>query len=166
MMLGMLVAAQLASSPALGLQEGRCRTPEPGPAILVDIVGLKDRTGRLRLELYPANDADFLADDNILLAAGKTFARVDVATPASGAVQLCMRAPGPGRFSLSMLHDRDGNHRFEPMNDGIGFAGNPRLGWGKPRAADAAVQVSGAATRITVIANYRHGLRMRPEAQR
>jgi hypothetical protein len=35
----------LASTPELGKAEGKCRPGESGPAFLVDVVGLKDRTG-------------------------------------------------------------------------------------------------------------------------
>jgi len=84
MILWFAVTAMLASSPDLGIEAGRCRAPEAGPAFMVQVEGLKDRAGRLKLELYPANERDFLADDNVLVAAGKAFARVDVPTPANG----------------------------------------------------------------------------------
>ena len=67
----LLAGAAIPSTPDLGKAEGQCRANESGPAFLVDVKGLKDRQGRLKLELYPANDADFLADDNILIASGK-----------------------------------------------------------------------------------------------
>jgi hypothetical protein len=57
----------------LGKAAGRCRSNEAGPAALVAVMGLKDRAGLLRAELYPANDADFLNDDKILVREGKTF---------------------------------------------------------------------------------------------
>src|SRR5689334_8360802 len=107
-----LMLLHLRSSPDLGKAEGRCRPGESGPSFLVDVAGLKDRRGLLKLELYPANDDDFLEDDNVLLNHGKTFRRVEVAVPQSGPVTLCIRAPGPGLYALSLLHDRDANHKF------------------------------------------------------
>lgn len=149
-------SAPLESSPGLGLAEGRCR---PGsPEIIVDVVGLKDRKGRLRLELYPANDRDFLADDNKLIAAGKAFARVDVPVPQAGPVRLCIRAPAPGAYTMSLLHDRDSNHKFGLSSDGIGFPGNPRLGWSKPSAAQATIHVGPGRTETPIVLNYRHTL--------
>lgn len=156
----------IASSPSLGVAAGTCRPGESGPAVLVEVVGLRDRRGRLRLELYPDNDGDFLADDNVLVEAGKSFARVDVPTPPAGPVELCIRAPRPGRYALSLLHDRDGDHRFAITADGIGFAGNPRLGWSKPHAAAASLEVAAGLTRTTIIPNYLHGLAMRPDRRR
>jgi hypothetical protein len=60
-----MASAQLKSTPTLGMAEGRCRANEPGPAFMINVVGLKDRGGTMKAELYPANDTDFLADDNI-----------------------------------------------------------------------------------------------------
>lgn len=131
---------------------------ENGPAFIVTVDGLKDRRGRLRLELYPANDTDFLADDDRLVAAGKAFRRVDRPVPATGPVTLCLRAPGPGLYAISLLHDRDANHRFSLWHDGVGFAGNPAIGWWKPHARAAAARVGDAPTRLRITLNYRHGL--------
>lgn len=154
----LMLAAAIPSSPDLGKAEGRCRASENGPAFLVEVKGLKDRKGRLKLELYPANDTDFLADDNVLVAAGKPFRRVEEAVPATGPVQLCIRAPGPGTYALSLLHDRDANRRFSISVDGIGFAGNPKLGWSKPSAAAASATVDSGPEHIVIIVNYRRGL--------
>ncbi|MBW8742828.1 MAG: DUF2141 domain-containing protein [Sphingomonas sp.] len=158
-----IMAVSLASSPDLGVAAGRCRIPETGPAFLVDVTGLKDRAGRLKLELYPASDEDFLADDNVLISAGKAFARVESATPQEGPVQLCIRAPHAGRYALSLLHDRNSDRKFQLSIDGIGFSDNPKLGWSKPGADRVAVDVGDAPRRITIVMNYRHGLGMRPE---
>jgi uncharacterized protein (DUF2141 family) len=132
------------------------------PAILVLPEGLKDRKGELRLELYPDNDADFLQDDKILIEAGRTFRRVDVPTPASGPIALCIRAPRPGRYTLMLLHDRDSNRKFGAFVDGAGFPGNPRLGFGRPRAAQALITVGHGVTTTRIVLNYFHGLSFSP----
>jgi uncharacterized protein (DUF2141 family) len=157
-----LLAAAVASNPTLGKAAGACRVAEPGPAIIVDVEGLKDRAGTLRLELYPDNDHDFLADDNVLVESGKTFARVDLPVPSSGPVAMCIRVPHAGTYSLSLLHDRDGNLKFSASTDGIGFPGNPRLGWFKPKAAITSVVAGPGLTGIHIRMNYRRGLLMRP----
>jgi len=158
----LLVAAATQSTPDLGMAEGRCRSNEPGPAFLVNVEGLKDRTGKLKLEVYPARDSDFLADDNILISAGKVFRRVEQSIPASGPVQLCIRVPAAGSYAVSLLHDRDGNRKFGWRVDGIGFAGNPKLGWGKPAASAASAVARSGPTQIEIVMNYRRGLGMRP----
>lgn len=153
----------LKSTPDLGKAEGRCRPGESGPALLVEAVGMKDRTGNMKLEVYPSNEKDFLADDNILVAAGKTFRRVEVPVPQSGPVVLCVRIPGPGTYAVSVLHDRNTDRRFNWKIDGIGFSGNPKLGWSKPNYRKSSVSVSsGGVSRIAVTMNYKNGLGVSP----
>lgn len=151
-------AAQLPSSPSLGVAEGRCRANEQGPAILVEVAALKDRQGLLKLEVYPSNDRDFLADDNVLVMAGKVFRRATGPVPARGGVQICIRVPAPGAYSLSLLHDRDSNRRFGLSVDGVGFPNNPRLGLSRPRAAATRVVAGPGITRIRIVMNYRRGM--------
>ena len=148
----------LPSTPDLGKADAACRASEPGPAVLVLVTGLKDRSGRIKAELYPANDDDFLADDNVLIMAGKAFRRVEVPLPASGPVQLCLRIPGPGAYALTVLHDRDSNRKFGLSTDGVGFSGNPKLGLSKPKAASARFVAGAGLTPVTVRMNYRRGL--------
>jgi len=156
----------LPSSPDLGKAEGRCRAGETGPALLVEAVGLKDRTGNMKLEVYPSTDEDFLADDNVLVAAGKVFRRVEVPTPDSGPVVLCVRIPGPGTYNISLLHDRNADRKFNWKIDGIGFSGNPHLGWSKPSAKSARLHVSsGGVSRTSIVLNYKSGLGVAPLKQ-
>lgn len=162
MIASLLFLAAIPSSPDLGKEAARCRPSEHGPAFLVEIKGLKDRKGRLKLEVYPANDRDFLADDNVLVEQGKTFRRVEVDVPSKAEPELCVRLPGPGEYAVSLLHDRDGNRKFGWRTDGIGFAGNPKLGWGKPDVTDASAHADAGLNRITIVMNYRRGLAMRP----
>ena len=158
----LLATAPLASSPELGKAEGRCRDNEPGPALLLDVVGLKDRTGWMKAEVYPANDTDFLQDDNILLNAGKVFRRVEFPVPRSGEITICVRVPGPGAYSVILLHDRDMNHKFNWRIDGVGFPGNPKLGWSKPKAAAARVNAGAGQTRVPIVLKYLRGFGFSP----
>lgn len=160
--LPLVTAARIPSTPDLGKKEGQCRPEESGPAFIVRVMGLKDRTGNLKLEVYPADEKDFLADDNVLIMAGQTFRRVEERVPATGIPQLCVRLPGPGTYAVSLLHDRDQNRKFNWRVDGIGFSGNPRLGWGKPSVRKASVRAGTGLTTISIVLNYRHGLGVAP----
>lgn len=153
-----LAAVALRSTPDLGKAEGQCRAHEPGPAFMVAVDGLKDRAGLLKLEVYPAVAGDFLADDNVLIAAGKTFRRVEMPTPQQGPVRLCIRVPAPGDYALSLLHDRDSNHKFGLSVDGIGFSRNPKLGLGRPAVASVRIAAGAGITPTSITLNYRQGL--------
>ncbi|MEG3163917.1 DUF2141 domain-containing protein [Sphingomonas sp. PB2P19] len=152
----------LASGPAatqgiLGPDAAACRASE-GPAIQVDATGLKDRTGDLKLELYPANETDFLKPDKDLLAAGKTFRRISVTTPAAGAIALCLRVPRPGRYALLLVHNRDGKNKFSFWSDGAGFPGNVKLGRARPKVGQALIDVGSGITVTHIRLQYLRGL--------
>lgn len=157
-----VLAGGLASSPDLGKAEGQCRSGETGPALLIAVNGIKDRSGWLKAEVYPSNDRDYLQDDNILLNAGKVFRRVEGPMAKSGEPTVCVRVPGPGAYSIIVLHDRDTNHRFNWTVDGVGFPGTPRLGWSKPKAATARVVAGAGLTRVDVTMQYKRGLSFAP----
>jgi uncharacterized protein (DUF2141 family) len=160
--IALLLAAFVGTSPSLGKAEGQCRAGETGPAFLVDVIGLKDRVGLLKLEVYPNNDKDFLEDDNVLVNAHKTFRRVEEPVPQGANVQLCIRVPAPGPYSVSLLHDRDSTHKFAWTIDGIGFASNPHLGWFKPKSEATRAFAGPGLTHIQIVLNYRSGLGVAP----
>lgn len=155
-------ASAIPTSPELGMEEGRCRSGEKGPAFIVTVPALKDRKGRLKLEIYPANATDFLADDNVLIGAGKVFRRVEEAVPAAGPVHLCIRVPEAGTYAVVLLHDRNLDHKFNWTIDGIGFSDNPKLGWGKPAAQAVAIAAGAGLTSIAIVLNYRSGFGVAP----
>ena len=152
-----LLAAGQADAAVLGPDAPACVAGK-GPAILANIVGLKDRSGDLKLELYPANEQDFLKDDRDLLREGKLFRRIRVAVPQTGPVAMCMRVPHAGRYALLFTHNRDGRNKFSFWTDGAGFASNQKLGRSRPKLAQATIDVSGGVTGVTIRAQYLRGL--------
>ena len=156
-----LVAIAALGGPAgaqvLGSDAAACR-PGEGPAIAVEVSGLKDRTGELKLELYPDDEAGFLKDDHVLIAAGKTFRRVVVPTPPSGAPMLCIRVPRPGHYALLLTHNRDGKNKFSFWTDGAGFASNVKLGRSRPKVEQALVEVGAGVTTVRITVQYLRGL--------
>ena len=146
-----LVPATTLAAP-LGSDVAACEADRP--AILASIVGLKDRKGIVKLELYPATQADFTRNDTDLIAEGKTFRRVTVTPPAAGPVQMCIRVPGPGRYALLMTHNRDGQNKFKYTIDGAGLPANKRIGLAKPKVDGAVVQVGERTLPLTIRAQY------------
>ncbi len=154
--------AHVAPNPRLGTEGAACRPGESGPAIEVWVDGLKDRKGVLRLELYPDNDEDFLADDAKLVEEGKPFRRVDMPVPPTGRPMLCIRTPSTGTFTLALLHDRNGDQKFNAFADGAGFPGNPHLGLSKPAAAKARIMVEPGMNQTAIRLNYWRGFSFGP----
>lgn len=128
------------------------------PALRVNVQGIKDRTGRLKLELYPAAEGDYLRDDHVLVKEGKLFHRSFATTPKSGNIVLCIKAPRPGRYALFLTHDRDGANKFNIWKDGAGVPSNRKLGRSKPKLADGIVTIGATATPITIKMQYVRGL--------
>lgn len=152
----MLVPAGV-SAAVLGSDAAACINRDR-PAIEVLVTGLKDRTGSLKLELYPATEEDFLKDDRDLIAEGKFFRRVRAATPANGPVTLCIKAPDPGRYALFFTHDRDGKNKFNVWTDGAGLPSNEKIGRAKPQLSQAVVTVPRGVRRIAIRAQYLRGI--------
>jgi uncharacterized protein (DUF2141 family) len=152
-------AAFPAAAPAQAAMLGDVSACEVGdmPAIRANIVGLKDRTGELKLELYPANKDDFLKDDRDLLKEGKVFRRVRVATPGTGPVSLCISVPHPGRYALLFTHDRDGKNKFNFWTDGAGFPSNKKLGRARTEVNEATIDVPDGVATTTIVAQYLRG---------
>lgn len=155
-MLAMLAAPAGAQGAPIGADAASCANG--GPAIRANIVGLKDRSGRVKLELYPATADDFLKDDVDLVREGKTFRRIWAQTPASGDVAICIRVPAPGRYALLFTHDRDGKNKFNFWRDGAGFPSNANLGRSRPKLAVATIDVGRGVTTTTIRAQYLRGL--------
>lgn len=129
-----------------------------GPKLYVTATGLKDRTGRIKVELYPANETDFLRDDTSLKKEGKPFRRVWAPTPQSGPVTVCIRAPFAGQWALLFTHDRDGKNKFNFWEDGAGFASGQRLGRSRPKVSQARINIPANGGSISVRAQYLRGL--------
>lgn len=146
----------------LGAQPEACAADAAGPAVLVHVSGFKDRTGNLRVELYPAVEGEFLAPGSKLRAEGKVFQRIDNPTPESGDAEVCVVPPATGSFAIAVLHDRNASGKLDAFSDGFGFPNNPRLGYGKPNAAAATFQAAEGVTRLEVVLNYWNGLSARP----
>src|SRR3546814_15532641 len=87
----------------------------------------------MKLELYPATEADWLEHRKTLEAAGKTFRRVWDDVPASGPVAMCIKVPKPGRYGLVFTHDRDGKNQCRIGQDGAGVPSNRKTGPSKPK---------------------------------
>ncbi len=157
-LIGTATSPAAAAGLRIGGQDAAACAEGDGPAIQASITGLKDRSGRTKLELYPATEDDFLKDDTRLLAEGKTFRRVWAAVPPSGPVVMCIKVPKPGRYALFFTHDRDGKNKFNFWRDGGGVPSNVRIGAARPKLGTATIDVGAGITATTIRVQYLRGL--------
>jgi uncharacterized protein (DUF2141 family) len=159
--LGLSLLATPLAAEQIGEDAPVCKTGH-GPAIQVNVEGLKDRKGELWLELYPATADDYLRPDQDLVAEGKLFRRTRAFLPANGDVEMCVRVPHAGRYALMLRHNRVGRDKFSVWNDGAGVPGNRALGRSKPTLDQAMVDAGTAITTVTIKLQYLHGFGFSP----
>jgi uncharacterized protein (DUF2141 family) len=128
------------------------------PAARVTVHGFKDRIGNLRIVIYPATDADFLAP-------ARYVQRLDTKVTPEGEMTVCAPVPAAGDHVVVALHDRDSNGKLSPLRDGAGFSRNPRLGLSKPKVHTVKVRLDGI-TPLRIELNYLQGLRVAPVSPR
>ena len=143
--------------PQLDPVEGGCALVS-GPAVYVNVVGLMDRNGRLKVEIYPPNETDFLRDDTSLKREHRPFRRVWVPTPPVGPATVCIRVPWAGQWALLVTHDRDGRNKFNFWQDGAGFPSGSHLGRSRPKLRQALLNVGAKGGAVTVKMQYLRGL--------
>ena len=154
--LSALALAALATPAAaqLGADAGACRAGQP--SILVNVIGLSQRTGNIRVALY-GNPSTFLER-------GQTMRTINVPVTPGGPMRVCIAVPRPGRYAIAVRHDVDGDNARGDWSDGGGFSRNPRLSLLhlRPSFGDVAVNVGPSVLGVNVVLNYRYGLSIRP----
>ncbi len=125
------------------------------PAVLVHIAGLKNGSGKVRVQAYGPGAANYLKK-------GEWAGRVDVPLGGRRSVDVCLPLPAAGNYSVAVRHDSNANRKSD-WNDGAGFSRNPRLSLlGRPSFGDTAVAVQRGPARIRVVINYRQGMTVGP----
>lgn len=134
-----------------------------GSAVLVQVDGLKSRTGTIRVQLYSNDTRTFLEK-------GEWLERVDIPVSRTGAMDVCLPVPKPGNYAVSVRHDLNGNGKSD-RSDGGGFSGNPDVSLGdlitkkKPSMSKAQFAVGNETRPIRVVLNYVKGFSFGPLKQ-
>lgn len=155
--IGMPAMAQGAA--IMGPYAARCSAGAE-PSILVTVVGLKARTGTLRLRTFGGATSTWFDKKGWIT-------RVEVPIPSSGPIRICLPVAAPGTYAIDMRHDTNGNGDTD-RSDGGGASGNPHVTlldfvFGrKPSPKVTAVHVGRGTTEITVTAMYLRGGALRP----
>src|SRR5690349_619614 len=114
-----LMAAMPAGAGAAVLGPDAAACNGGGPAMLVQVEGLKKRSGTIRVQSYGGNPTRYFDK-------GAYLRRIDVPVPATGSIDICVPVPANGNYAVSVRHDLDSSGKTG-MNDGGGMSGNPRL---------------------------------------
>ena len=154
-----LAFAAPADATVLGPDATVCERGD-GPAILVNVVGFKNRAGTVRARTFGGSPATWF-DKKYLLK------RTEAGVPSSGAVAICMPVPHAGIYAVDIRHDVNGNGDTDKA-DGAGASGNPNLSLfdvifkRKPPVNRVSVQVGTGVTPITVVLKYLSGGSVKP----
>lgn len=162
-----LVCAGAVTVPAfarpIGPDAPLCSPGVAAPAMLVRVTGFKSRTGIVRVQLYGGDPARYFEKRAYLR-------RIDLPVPAAGPLEVCVPAPAPGKYAISVRHDIDGSGKTDRA-DGGGMSGNPEISLfdlmfrRKPAPEKVAVSVGFGVRVVPVTLNYIEGLSFRPVAQ-
>lgn len=144
--LGAAAPGQAQYRQKIGNDLGDCR--DGGPAVLVNVDGIKASTGRIRVQAY--RPADWLKK-------GRWINRIDVPAKA-GSMTFCLPVPAAGSYGVAVRHDVDGDNKTDLFGDGGAMSNNPSINLfnlGKPAFSKAEIVVGDGAKSIRVTMRYR-----------
>lgn len=126
----------------------RC-TGSNGPAVKVVVSGIKNSSGRMRVQSYPATQSAWLAK-------GRWLNRVETSARA-GNMTFCVPVASAGNYAIAVRHDANANGKTDISQDGGGFSNNPSinvLNLGKPSVGKVSFYVGSGVTTISVKMKY------------
>ena len=144
-------AAQTQYAQVISNDMSQC-APGKGPAVRIQVNGLKSSSGNLFVRIYRANSRDWLKSKRYL-------ARLD-ARPRAGSMTVCVPVPEAGRYAVAVQHDINGNRETDFSTDGAGMSNYPTigsfLGIPRPPSVDkAAFSAGSGVTNLNVTVRYR-----------
>jgi len=81
-----------------------------GPAVLVNVRGVKESAGKIRVQSYPATGSAWLSK-------GRWLNRLE-SRASAGTMSFCVPVPSEGRYGIAVRHDRNGNGKTDISSDG------------------------------------------------
>lgn len=123
-----------------------------GPALLVKVAGLKNRTGEVRVRAFGGDPGTYFDRKHVSAFVYKT-------PPSTGPVDYCLPVK-PGIYAVDVRQDVNGDGKTSAV-DGIGASGNPQLSLldvilkRRPPAAQVQVRVAQGVTVVPITVRYR-----------
>lgn len=146
---GMALAVPARAQYAEKIANDLSRCNGPGPAVRINVSGIKSNTGEVRVHLYRATRADWLERDRWMYRV-ETLAR-------EGDMTFCMPVPRPGSYAVAIRHDANANNETDIFVDGGGMSNNPGINifnLGRPSHTRTAFQVDDGVTTIAIRMRY------------
>lgn len=143
-----LVSGTAAAGQEISNDLSRCAVGK-GPAVLVNVQGVKEARGNVRVQSYAATPGTWLAK-------GRWLHRIE-SRASAGNMSFCVPVPSEGKYGIAVRHDRNGNGKTDFTQDGGGFSNNPGvsiLNLGKPSVSKVAFDAGPGVTRITINLKY------------
>ncbi len=150
-----MLPAGAANAAILGPDAAACANGD-GPAILVKVTGFKRNTGMVRARTFPGAQPATWFDKK------RALKRTEVAVPASGVANICLRVPRPGGYVIDIRHDLNANGSTDKA-DGAGASGNPNISvfdfflGKKPPASKVVVNVNQGVVTVPITVKYIQG---------
>ena len=124
---------------------------EASTAIHVTVQNVRSSDGAVTALLYSDNPDDFLKEGR-----GLDKARV---LAQKGETTICLKAPGPGVYSIGLYHDENGNKKFERNflgipSEGYGFSRNPGFAFSAPEVDEVAFELGEEPTQLEISLRY------------
>ncbi len=119
------------------------------PQLIVNLHGISDATGQLRVSLY-AEPASFRKEEKAL--------RLLTQPAAQGDARFVFPDLPPGRYAVMAYHDENADNKLNLRfgmfpTEGYGLSNNPKV-MGPPKFADSAFEIAAPETIIDIRLNY------------
>ena len=127
-----------------------CNADDP-VRLQVVVSGLRAASGNVTIMLYGDNRQDFLKK-------GGRLVRIRVPAQA-GDVRVCVPAPAPGSYALSLYHDEDGNKKLTKNwlglpTEGYGFSRDAAVSYRLPELEEAVFTALPGDTPVPITMRY------------
>lgn len=127
---------------------GKCAA-DAGPAVRVTVTGVKESSGKVRVQSYLGTKEEWLKK-------GKWLNRIETSAR-EGTMTFCMPLQRVGTYGIAVRHDLNGNGKTDIMRDGGGMSNNPSINifnLGKPSYKKTAFDAGPGVMSISIEMKY------------
>ncbi|WP_417620407.1 DUF2141 domain-containing protein [Parasphingorhabdus sp.] len=125
-----------------------CRSGN-GPAVLVNVSGLKAGSGNVRVQSYHGTKDEWLKS-------GAWLKRIEVPVSATN-MTFCLPVKQAGEYAIAVRHDFNGNGKTDLTSDGGGMSNNPSINifnLGKPSYKKTKFAIGNEVKSISITMKY------------